>query len=92
MTASAVRRVVLDGECDLTRKAEIAALFQTLGDDGDLIIDLSGVTYLDSTILEQLAALRLRSVRRSITLAGASPNIRRIFHLVGFDQIFETAE
>lgn len=88
---STARRVVLQGEYDLMRKDEIAALFQTLDGDGDLIIDLSHVTYLDSTILEELAALRTRSARRSITLAGASDHIRRVFRIVGFDQIFESA-
>jgi anti-anti-sigma factor len=90
--ASAARRVVLEGEYDLTRKAEIAALFQALDGDGELIIDLTNVTYLDSTILDQLALLRHRSEQRSITLAGASDHIRHIFQIVGFDRIFRTAD
>jgi len=90
--ASAARRVVLEGEYDLTRKAEIATLFQALDGDGELIIDLTNVTYLDSTVLDQLAALRRRSARRSITLAGANDHIRHIFTIVGFDRIFTTAE
>lgn len=90
--ASAARRVTLEGEYDLTRKAEIATLFQTLDGDDDLILDLTNVTYLDSTILEELAALRRRNAQRSITLAGASDHIRRVFEIVGFDQLFKTSE
>ncbi|HMF27621.1 MAG TPA: STAS domain-containing protein [Candidatus Cybelea sp.] len=90
--ASAARRVMLEGEYDLTRKAEIATLFQTLDGDGDLVIDLTNVTYLDSTILDELAALRRRSAQRSITLSGANDHIQRVFRIVGFDQIFKTAE
>ncbi|MBV9334011.1 MAG: STAS domain-containing protein [Candidatus Eremiobacteraeota bacterium] len=89
--ASASRRVMLQGEYDLTRKAELATLFGTLDGDDDLVFDLTNVTYLDSTILEELAALRRQSNRRSITLAGANAHIRRVFHIVGFDRIFHTA-
>jgi anti-anti-sigma factor len=90
--ASATRRVLLEGEYDLTRKAEIATLFRTLDGEDDLIIDLTDVTYLDSTILDELATLRRQSEQRSITLAGANAHISRVFRIVGFDRIFYTAK
>jgi anti-anti-sigma factor len=86
--ARPARRLVLDGEYDLTRKDELALLFASLDGDGPVIIDLAKVTYMDSTVLRELAALRTKSDRRSITLAGVNQHLRRIFEVVNFDQIF----
>jgi anti-anti-sigma factor len=83
------RRISLEGEFDLTRKDELESLFSSVDGDDALTIDLTGVTYIDSTILHELAALRLRSARRSITLSGANGHIRRVFKIVNFDQIFD---
>lgn len=82
-------RVSLDGEYDLTRKDEIAALFDSLDGDGAVLIDLSNVTYLDSTVLHELARLRTRNEGRTISLAGANEHIRRIFRVVGFEALFD---
>lgn len=89
--SSPMRRVVLEGEYDLTRKLELAALFSKLDTGGPLVIDLSAVTYLDSTVLRELAELRLRCPH-SITLVGPSKNIRRILELAQFDRLFPISE
>lgn len=85
-------RIALDGEYDLSRKDEVAELFKTLDGDGALVIDLTNVTYIDSTVLHELAALRLRWADRSITLEGVNQHIRRVFDVVNFDQIFEIVD
>jgi anti-anti-sigma factor len=82
-------RIVLDGEYDLTRRDEIARLFDSLDGDGEVVIDLTNVTYLDSTVLRELARLHIRRGGRNISLAGVNENIRRIFKLVGFEEIFD---
>lgn len=82
-------RVTLKGEYDLARLSEIAALFDSLDDDGSVLIDLAEVTYLDSTVLKELARLRLRDENRVISLAGANSNIRRLLKIVGFEEIFD---
>lgn len=84
-------RVALKGEYDLARLHEIAALFNSLGDDGAILIDLTEVTYLDSTVLKELARLRLQDESRVIQLAGANSNIRRLFKIVGFEEVFDIA-
>jgi anti-anti-sigma regulatory factor len=82
------RRVQLDGEYDLSRKEQVAALFGALPGDGPVTIDLSKVTYIDSTFLHELAALRLRFKEQSITLTGASAGVKRILKLVKFERLF----
>ena len=82
----------LEGEYDLTRREEIAALFQGVDGDGALVIDFSKVTYIDSTILRELALLRLRSAKRSITLRGASRHVLHVLHVVDFQKIFTILE
>jgi anti-anti-sigma factor len=86
------RRIEFDGEYDLSQREQIAALFDGLGADGPVIIDLTKVTYIDSTFLHELAALRLRFKERSITLTGANANIKRILKVVKFDRLFALAD
>jgi anti-anti-sigma regulatory factor len=60
------RRVKLEGEYDLSKMDQVAALFGSLRADGPVIIDLTKVTFIDSTFLHLLAALRLRFKEQSI--------------------------
>jgi anti-anti-sigma factor len=82
------RRIELDGEYDLSQREQIAALFGALDADHPVIIDLTKVTYIDSTFLHELAALRLRLKEQSITLTGATPSIKRILKIVKFERLF----
>lgn len=86
------RLVKFGGECDLRRKDEIAGLFSSLGGEGSVVIDMTAVTYIDSFFLGELSMLRLRDGARSITLAGANENVRRILKTVSFDEIFDITE
>jgi anti-anti-sigma factor len=80
--------VRLTGEYDLTRRDELAAIFSKLDGDGEIVIDMGDVTYVDSTVLRELAALRLRDQERSVFLRGVRAPIRHILSIVGFDRIF----
>ena len=82
----------LEGEYDLTRKDEVAALFTTIGGIGPIVIDMTDVSYIDSTILLQFAALKSRKNGRSIKLVGLNSHIRRIFTIVKFDELFELTD
>jgi anti-anti-sigma factor len=86
------RRVELDGEYDLSRKEQVSALFGAMRADGPVTIDLTRVTYIDSTFLRELAALRFRLKGQSITLAGATAGVKRILKLVKFEQLFVLAD
>jgi anti-anti-sigma factor len=81
----------LVGEYDLARKDEVVAQFAAL-DSNPVCIDFSDVTYIDSTILRELAQLRLDDERRSITLTGVNPHVRHIFNVVNFDELFDITD
>ena len=78
------------GEVD---RATARALEQTLlevADDqaGEMIVDLSGCSFLDTSGLRALLAARERSSRRQV-LVLANPNVIRIFQLTKFDELFD---
>jgi HptB-dependent secretion and biofilm anti anti-sigma factor len=89
---SLVKRFALDGEYDLSRRAEVAELFESVDGQPSVVIDLSNVTYIDSTILGALAVLRQRDPGRSIRLAGANEQVRRVLKVVGYHQIFDVTD
>lgn len=84
-----VKRIALAGEYDLSRRTEVAELFKSIDGHPSVVIDLSNVTYIDSTILAALATLRNQDLGRSIQLAGANKHIDRVLKVVGFDQVFD---
>jgi HptB-dependent secretion and biofilm anti anti-sigma factor len=82
-------RVELEGEYDISRRDELASLFSSLEGDGPIVVDMTKVSYIDSTILHELSMLRARDRGREITLLGSSANVRRILKVASFDRIFE---
>lgn len=86
------RRVELCGEYDFSRKEEISLLFGTLGTEGPVEIDMSAVSYIDSTFLHALTALHFRFKQWGVTLAGVSPQIRRILKMMNFEALFTITE
>lgn len=60
----------------------------------EIDLDLSGATHLDSNALSMLLALRERSLAKNITLKLLNPsaNIRTLFEMVQFDQLFLIVE
>jgi anti-anti-sigma factor len=82
----------LEGEYDLTRKDEVAAIFASIDDVGPIVIDMTNVTYIDSTILLALAKLKSRYDGRTIRIVGLSSHIRRVFAIVKFDELFELTD
>ncbi len=55
----------------------------------DLTVDLSGLSFADSSLMLDLAMLarRLRKAGRTVVLCGAQPDIRRLIQLVGLDRL-----
>jgi anti-sigma B factor antagonist len=81
------------GEVDL---ATVLALEQTLlgvteDRPGDVIVDLTGCSFLDSRGLGALNAARARLERseRRLALVLANQSVLRIFQITQFDQLFE---
>ena len=85
-------RITLEGEYDLARKDEIAKVFASVDGQPAVIVDVAKVTYLDSTVLRELALLRLKRLDRQITLVGANENLRRLLKIAGFDRILDQIE
>ncbi len=83
------RRIELVGEYDVSQKRELAALFGALEPGGPATIDLTRVTYVDSSFLNELVKLRTRFIPHQITLLVRSDNVRRLLRLVKFDLLFE---
>jgi anti-anti-sigma factor len=90
---NADRTVRLRGEYDIST---VAALSETLAraialDESDLLVDLSGVQFMDAAtigvIVRACSGRRLRS--RSLTLRSPSPCARRILDLCGFTYLLD---
>jgi len=54
----------------------------------NLEIDLSSVSYLDSSALGSMLLLR-DQLGGTVTLVGASPTIRQIFEVANFQKLFQ---
>lgn len=80
--------VQLAGEYDLARKQEVAGLFAAVNGKASITVDMRDVTYVDSTFLNELVAMRLRLQERSVTLVGVRPNVVRVLQLTKLDRFF----
>lgn len=81
------------GEIDLyTAPALRDALVAAAESSSRIVIDLSRVTFLDSTGLGvMLGALgRARSVQRSVALVGPTSMVRRVLEITRLNQVFPT--
>ena len=88
----AIPRIELNGEYDISQQHSVASLFEALRPDGPAVIDLTKVTYVDSSFLAELVKLRRRFKEHVITLVGAKDNVLRVLQIVSFDRLFEVRE
>lgn len=84
--------VWLAGEVGLTVRMKALQAIEralTLMDVPHLIVDVSGVTLMDSTGLSVLLAAHKNAEARggSVSVLGASDRIRRLLHMVGLDDV-----
>lgn len=87
----AVAPFVLAGEIDLANAPDVSEAIgahAALG-TGEVVVDASGLTYIDSRGLAALVVARRRLVDqgRDIVLTGVSPNVRRVFAITGLDAL-----
>jgi anti-anti-sigma factor len=78
------------GEIDITRVPELRDEILALPTDRSVVLDLSSVSYLDSSGLGMLVLLRKRLARcgATVTLVGIQPHVRRILDITGLDRAF----
>ncbi len=85
--------VKLDGDLDFSRKAQIAELLAEADNADIAVVDVAGVTYMDSSCLSCLALQKKRMHENGtaaiLRIAGASESLRRIFQICGLDKSFE---
>ena len=80
------------GEIDLYTAPDLKQVLTDAIEGGErrVVIDLSDVSFLDSTALGVLigAVKRLRSRDGVLTIVNTDPNIAKTFEITGLDQIF----
>jgi anti-anti-sigma factor len=88
----------LSGEVDLANASELLAHFKAVVQAEDnLIVDMSGLRYLDSSGIKALlnAYQQFTQIKRRMVLAAAAPWVHRILTITGLDQLmpmFPTVE
>jgi anti-anti-sigma factor len=76
---------VFAGEYDLRHQAQLQTEFDTMRDEQNLILDLSAVTYLDSTFIGELIHLHnLRAERRCnrLIIVRPAPIVKKVLSLL----------
>jgi anti-sigma B factor antagonist len=86
--------VALAGEIDVATVAEVKEKLTGAieANPGETVrVDLTAVDFLDSTGLGVLvgALRRARTAGGGIILAGARPNVAKVFQITGLDKVFE---
>jgi anti-sigma B factor antagonist len=76
-------RVAVAGEIDMETAPQLSACLDRL--DADLIVDVSDVTFIDSSGLSTLVASsqRLRALGRGLRIVGPSDSVRTVFEVTG---------
>ncbi|HZR95560.1 MAG TPA: STAS domain-containing protein [Gaiellaceae bacterium] len=89
--ASAVIR--LAGEFDLYNAPALADALERVSAAHAVVVDLTDVTFLDSTVLASLVRLkREMSEPGGLVLYGPSRDVRRAFRVSGLDRYFAIAD
>jgi anti-sigma B factor antagonist len=79
------------GELDVARKGELRSALDGITSPAGVVVDLSGVTYADSTALTELLRFRIDARKRGVpvAMAVATPQLERILRYAGLYDAFE---
>ena len=85
-------KINIDGRFDYDCHQDFSASYKELPQAAQkkYVIDLTGVSYLDSSALGMLLVLRERvgGDRSDITLLGANKDIKRVLDIASFEKLF----
>lgn len=90
-----VRIITLDGEWDLSRGKELRRHIERAVEHPRVVIDLTGVTYIDSHCIGMLVRMRTQRVAKGYepsSLILKSGNVRRVLGLVGVHTLWTIYE
>lgn len=89
-------RVVFAGEYDIANKDGIQRTLQRFEASEGLVIDLTDVTYFDSTFISELIRLertrKAQNFERTTIVAPAKSVVRRLFEIAGLAPLFTIVE
>jgi anti-anti-sigma factor len=94
--AGQVYAIAPQGRLDAVTVPVLEAAFEAQLDAGhvQLVLDLTGVTYLSSSGLRAL--LRARKLAQAgmgdVVLCGMTPRVREVFEMIGFTSLFQIFE
>lgn len=82
------------GELDAFTVGQFREVLTELGGNQRLLIDLSGVPFLDSAGLGALigGVRRAREAGGDVAIYGARPAVARLLHTTGFDRVASVSE
>lgn len=66
--------IALNGEWDIYRRDELRALLRHAYDEEEVILDLSAVSYADSTVLSELVSMRKHRDERGLSPVSLIPS------------------
>jgi anti-sigma B factor antagonist len=91
---SEVMVFTLVGRIDSVGAGEMDAALQEAATDGKykVVLDMTGVTYINSAGLRTLADIltRNRAHGGDLRLVALNPKVERVFKIIGFDKFFDT--
>jgi anti-sigma B factor antagonist len=85
--------LALEGELDLAVAPRMRARIEHAADGRAVVIDMRGVTFLDSAALKELLRARTELPARDVrlVLVGVPPPVRRLLDLTRTSELFEDA-
>jgi anti-anti-sigma factor len=86
--------VELSGELDVAATSEVRACIDDAAGRRGLVLDFSGATFVDSSMLKELlrAAGELSRYETQLVLAGITPAVRRVLELTRTTELFTIAD
>ena len=87
--------IQLEGEFDIAeREKRLTDAFSIVSSASIVVVNLERTTYIDSSVLECLVALRLATQRRGarLILTGVRGSVRRIFEITELHKLFDIRE
>jgi anti-anti-sigma factor len=88
-------RLELSGELDLATEPQLTAVLRQVEEDAQrLVLDLSGLSFIDSTGLRTilLAWRRSRDDGFELSVIAGSAQVRRTLRLTGLDEVLPVAD